>query len=58
MTHNEAMDELRTIFRNCQYNDDIDKLRTMADKIIASFLRDNGYGEMADLYESIPKWYA
>lgn len=29
-----------------------------ADNILVEFLRENGYTELADTYENIPKWYA
>jgi hypothetical protein len=51
-------DEVRKQLRQLQRSNDTESLHGQADDILAEFVADLGYPDIAELYRKLPKWYA
>lgn len=49
--------ELCKVLRNMEYGSEIVDNHIQADSLVADFLRQLGYGDVADAYDRAPKWY-
>lgn len=54
MTQNTAIKKLKNAVKKL----DTESAHIVADDIIVTFLKSNGYKKLAAAYEAVPKWYS